>query len=134
MADELKGAALDEALTNAGLSTSGSADEKRARLAEHEAAQDTNQGDEGSAGDEATAGDSGDSTTEETTPENTPEETTDAGDGEDSAAGNGGEDVDLEAEREAQAANVTAAPTGTPPHRGGPTQADLNPAYAPPKD
>lgn len=33
----LKGKALDEALTAAGLSTSGSADDKRARLAEHQA-------------------------------------------------------------------------------------------------
>lgn len=36
--EELKGAALDQALEDAGLSKSGSADEKRARLAEHEAA------------------------------------------------------------------------------------------------
>lgn len=35
--DELKGAALDEALDAAGLPKSGSADEKRARLAEHQA-------------------------------------------------------------------------------------------------
>lgn len=34
---ELKGKALDEALTSAGLSTSGSADEKRERLAAHQA-------------------------------------------------------------------------------------------------
>jgi hypothetical protein len=34
----LKGKALDEALDEAGLPKSGSADEKRARLAEHEAA------------------------------------------------------------------------------------------------
>jgi hypothetical protein len=34
---DLKGAALEEALVNAGLSKSGTADEKRARLAEHEA-------------------------------------------------------------------------------------------------
>lgn len=34
-AADLKGAALDEALEEAGLSKSGSADEKRARLAEH---------------------------------------------------------------------------------------------------
>lgn len=34
-AAELKGAALDEALEDAGLSKSGSADDKRARLAEH---------------------------------------------------------------------------------------------------
>ena len=33
--DQLKGAALDAALKDAGLSTSGTADEKRARLAEH---------------------------------------------------------------------------------------------------
>lgn len=32
---ELKGAALDEALEEAGLSKSGTADEKRARLADH---------------------------------------------------------------------------------------------------
>jgi hypothetical protein len=36
-AEELKGKALDEALEDAGLSKSGSVDEKRARLAEHEA-------------------------------------------------------------------------------------------------
>ena len=36
-AEELRGKALDEALDNAGLSKSGSADEKRARLAEYEA-------------------------------------------------------------------------------------------------
>lgn len=35
-AEELKGAALDEALDAAGLPKSGSADEKRARLAEHQ--------------------------------------------------------------------------------------------------
>ncbi|GAA2037374.1 hypothetical protein GCM10009740_31470 [Terrabacter terrae] len=35
---ELKGAALDEALEEAGLSKSGTADEKRARLAEHRSA------------------------------------------------------------------------------------------------
>jgi hypothetical protein len=34
-AHELKGAALDEALDRAGLSKSGTADEKRARLADH---------------------------------------------------------------------------------------------------
>lgn len=34
-AAELKGASLDEALEEAGLSKSGRADEKRARLAEH---------------------------------------------------------------------------------------------------
>jgi hypothetical protein len=34
-ATELKGAALDDALEAAGLSKSGTADEKRARLAEH---------------------------------------------------------------------------------------------------
>lgn len=38
-ADELKGAALDDALDAAGLPKSGSADEKRARYAEHVAAQ-----------------------------------------------------------------------------------------------
>lgn len=37
---DLKGKALDEALTAAGLPTSGKADEKRARLAEHLAAGD----------------------------------------------------------------------------------------------
>lgn len=36
---ELKGKALDAALTDAGLSTSGTADEKRARLSEHTANQ-----------------------------------------------------------------------------------------------
>lgn len=36
-ADALKGKALDDALDNAGLSKSGTADEKRARLVEHEA-------------------------------------------------------------------------------------------------
>ena len=36
-AEELRGKALDEALEDAGLSKSGTADEKRARLAEHEA-------------------------------------------------------------------------------------------------
>lgn len=36
-ADDLKGKALDEALTAAGLSTDGTADEKRARLAEQQA-------------------------------------------------------------------------------------------------
>lgn len=35
--EELKGAALDQALEDAGLPKSGSADEKRARLAEHQA-------------------------------------------------------------------------------------------------
>ncbi len=35
---DLKGKALDQALRDAGLSTTGSADDKRARLAEHEAA------------------------------------------------------------------------------------------------
>lgn len=35
-AEDLKGKALDEALTSAGLSTDGSADEKRARLADHQ--------------------------------------------------------------------------------------------------
>ena len=34
-AEELRGEALDQALTDAGLSKSGTADEKRARLAEH---------------------------------------------------------------------------------------------------
>lgn len=45
----LKGKALDEALDAAGLSKAGTADEKRARLAEHEAelAEDTTQEDEG---------------------------------------------------------------------------------------
>lgn len=38
-AEELKGKALDEALEAAGLAKSGSADDKRARLAEYEAAQ-----------------------------------------------------------------------------------------------
>jgi hypothetical protein len=37
-AEELKGKALDEALESAGLSKSGTADEKRERLADHEAA------------------------------------------------------------------------------------------------
>ena len=37
LAADLKGKALDDALDKAGLSKSGSADEKRARLAEHEA-------------------------------------------------------------------------------------------------
>ena len=37
-AEELKGKALDEALESAGLSKSGSVDEKRQRLAEHQAA------------------------------------------------------------------------------------------------
>jgi len=37
-AEELKGKSLDEALDGAGLSKSGSADEKRQRLAEHQAA------------------------------------------------------------------------------------------------
>jgi len=37
-AEELKGKALDDALDGAGLSKSGSADEKRQRLAEHQAA------------------------------------------------------------------------------------------------
>ena len=37
-AEELKGKALDDALDSAGLSKSGSADEKRQRLAEHQAA------------------------------------------------------------------------------------------------
>jgi hypothetical protein len=36
-AEELKGKALDEALESAGLSKSGTADEKRDRLADHEA-------------------------------------------------------------------------------------------------
>lgn len=36
-AEELKGKALDDALDAAGLSKSGTADEKRDRLAEHEA-------------------------------------------------------------------------------------------------
>lgn len=35
--EELRGAALDKALDDAGLPKSGSADEKRARLAEHQA-------------------------------------------------------------------------------------------------
>lgn len=35
--EELKGAALDEALEAAGLPKTGTADEKRARLAEHQA-------------------------------------------------------------------------------------------------
>jgi len=38
-AQDLKGQALDDALADAGLSKSGSADEKRARLAEHQAEQ-----------------------------------------------------------------------------------------------
>lgn len=38
-ASELKGAALEEALTTRGLSTTGTADEKRARVAEHDKAQ-----------------------------------------------------------------------------------------------
>ena len=38
-ADELKGKELDAALDAAGLPKSGSADEKRARLAEHQAGQ-----------------------------------------------------------------------------------------------
>lgn len=38
-AEELRGKALDEALDDAGLSKSGTADEKRARLAEYETAQ-----------------------------------------------------------------------------------------------
>ena len=38
-AEELKGKALDKALDDAGLSKSGTADERRARLAEYEAAQ-----------------------------------------------------------------------------------------------
>lgn len=37
-AEELRGKALDAALEDAGLSKSGTVDEKRARLAEHEAA------------------------------------------------------------------------------------------------
>ena len=37
-AEELRGKALDEELEDAGLSKSGTADEKRARLAEHKAA------------------------------------------------------------------------------------------------
>ena len=37
-AEELRGKALDKALEDAGLSKSGTVDEKRARLAEHEAA------------------------------------------------------------------------------------------------
>lgn len=37
-AEELKGKALDEALESAGLSKAGTADEKRTRLAEYEAA------------------------------------------------------------------------------------------------
>lgn len=37
---DLKGTALDEALDAAGLPKTGSADEKRARLAEHAAGQD----------------------------------------------------------------------------------------------
>ena len=40
-AEELKGKALDEALDDAGLSKSGTADEKRARLAQYEADQVT---------------------------------------------------------------------------------------------
>lgn len=36
---ELKGAELDQALTDRGLSKTGTADEKRARVAEHDAAQ-----------------------------------------------------------------------------------------------
>lgn len=40
-ADELKGKDLDDALTAAGLSTDGKADEKRARLAAHQAEQPT---------------------------------------------------------------------------------------------
>lgn len=39
VATELRGAALDEALTAAGLPTTGKADEKRTRLAEHLAAE-----------------------------------------------------------------------------------------------
>lgn len=42
-ADELKGAALDDALEAAGLPKSGTADEKRARLAEHQGTTDTNE-------------------------------------------------------------------------------------------
>lgn len=44
-AEELKGRALDEALDSAGLSKSGSADEKRQRLAESQAAEVTTQAD-----------------------------------------------------------------------------------------
>ncbi len=40
-AEQLKGKALDAALTDAGLPLSGSADEKRARLAEHRGNTDT---------------------------------------------------------------------------------------------
>jgi hypothetical protein len=46
-AEALKGKALDEALEAAGLSKAGTADEKRARLAEHEAESvNNNEGDE----------------------------------------------------------------------------------------
>jgi hypothetical protein len=41
-ATDLKGKALDAALDEAGLSTSGSAEDKRARLAEHQAASVSN--------------------------------------------------------------------------------------------
>lgn len=44
---ELKGKALDDALDAAGLSKSGTADEKRARLAEYEAGLADNNDDEG---------------------------------------------------------------------------------------
>lgn len=40
-AEQLKGKALDAALTDAGLPLSGTADEKRARLAEHRGTTDT---------------------------------------------------------------------------------------------
>jgi hypothetical protein len=42
-ASELKGDALDAALRDAGLPLSGTADEKRARLAEHQGTTDTSE-------------------------------------------------------------------------------------------
>lgn len=43
-------------------------------------------------------------------------------------------ETDLKAEREAQRANVTGGHTGVSRLVGGPTQDDLNPAYAPPAE
>lgn len=50
----------------------------------------------------------------------------------DAAAGNGGDDIDKEAEGEAQHANVTGVARSGRAHIGGPTQDELNPAYAAP--
>lgn len=52
LADELKGKELDAALKAAGLSTAGTADEKRARLAEAQAGGDTPGSDSGNSDDQ----------------------------------------------------------------------------------